>query len=68
MMAGVADDDNVAFAVLLYSYIIAREEVDEQQTDQLKPQPQRARRAAVRQFWVRPCSERRGEIYGHENS
>ena len=55
MMAGVAaDDDNVAFAVLLYSYIIAREEEDEQQTDQLQPQPQRARRAAVRQFWVRP--------------
>ena len=53
MMAGVADDDNVAFAVLLYSYIIAREEEDEQQTDQRQSQPQRARRAAVRQFWVR---------------
>ena len=45
MMAGVADDDNVAFAVLLYSYIIA----SEQQTDQLQLQPGRAR-----QFWVRP--------------
>ena len=32
---------------------IAREEEDEQQTDQLQPQPQRASRAAVRQFWVR---------------
>ena len=30
MMAGVVDDDNVAFAVLLYSYIITREEEDKQ--------------------------------------
>ena len=36
-MAGVADDDNVAFAVLLYSYFIARDEEDERQTDQLQP-------------------------------
>ena len=54
MMAGVEDDDNVTFAVLLYAYIIAREEEDEQQPDQPQPQPQRAMRAAVRQFWVRP--------------
>ena len=61
MMAGVAaDDDNVAFAVLLYSYIIAREEEDKQQTDQLQPQPQRARSAAVRQFWVRPWLREEG--------
>ena len=60
MMAGVADDDNVAFAVFLYSYIITREEEDEQQTDQLQPQPQRARRAAVRQFWVRPWLREEG--------
>lgn len=64
MMAGVVDDDNVAFAVLLYTYIIAREEEDEQQTDQLQSQPQRARRAAVRQFWVRPWlrEERRQQL------
>ena len=67
MMAGVADDDNVAFAVLLYSYIIAREEEDEQQTDQLQPQPQRARRAAVRQFWVRPwLREERRNLWARE--
>ena len=53
-MAGVEDDDNVTFTVLLYAYIIAREEEDEQQPDQPQPQKQRARRAAVRQFWVRP--------------
>ena len=68
MTVGVVDDDNLAFAVLLYSYIIAREEEDKQQTDQLQPQPQRARRAAVRQFGCDHGSERRGEIYGHENS
>ena len=64
MMAVVADDDNVAFAVLLDTYIIAREEKDEQQTDQLQSQPQRVRRAAVRQFWVRPWlrEERRQQL------
>ena len=67
MMAGVADDDNVAFAVLLYSYIIAREEEDEQRTDQLQPQPQRARRAAVRQFLVRPwLREERRNLWARE--
>ena len=52
------------FAVLLYAYIIAREEEDEQQPDQPQPQPQRARRAAVRQFWVRPwlTEERRQQL------
>ena len=51
-------------AVLLYAYIIAREEEDEQQTDQLQSQPQRARRDAVRQFWVRPWlrEERRQQL------
>ena len=64
MMAEVQDDDSVAFAVLLYTYIIAREEEDEQQTDQLQSQPQRARRAAVRQLWVRPwlIEERRQHL------
>ena len=64
MMAGVEDDDNVTFALLLYAYIIAREEEDEQQPDQPQPQPQRARRAAVRQFWVRPwlTEERRQQL------
>lgn len=32
MIAGVADDDNVPFVVLLYNYSIATEEEDEQQT------------------------------------
>ena len=63
MMAGVADDDNVAFAVLLYSYTIAREEED----DQLQPQPQRVRRAAVRQFWVQPwLREERRNLWARE--
>ena len=67
MMVGVADDDNVAFVVLLYSYIIAREEEDEQQTDLLQPQPQRARGAAVRQFWVRQwLREERRNLWARE--
>ena len=67
MMAGVADDDNVTFSLLLYSYIIAREEEDEQQTDQLQPQPQRASRAAVRQFWVRRwLREERRNLWARE--
>ncbi|KAJ3599237.1 hypothetical protein NHX12_033200 [Muraenolepis orangiensis] len=42
---------------------MAREEEDEQQTDQLPSQPQRARRAAVSQFWVRPwLGERRQQL------
>ena len=67
MMAGVADDDNVAFVVLLYNYIITREEEDEQQTDLLQPQPQRVRRAVVRQFWVRQwLREERRNIWARE--
>ena len=67
MMSGLADDDNVAFAVLLYSYIIVREEEDEQQTDQRQPQPQRARRAAARQFWVRSwLREERRNLWARE--
>ena len=64
MMAGVEDDDNVKFAVYLYAYIVAREEGDKQLPDQPPPQPQRAGKAAVRQFWVRPwlTEERRHQL------
>ena len=42
--------DSIIFAVNTHSYIIAREVVDNQQSDQLQTQSQRARRAAIRHF------------------
>lgn len=45
-MAGVEDDDNVTFAVLLYAHIIARGEEDKQQQPG-QPQPQAQRASSV---------------------
>jgi len=46
-MAAAHDDDNITFGVLFHAYITAVEEEENQ------PE-RRTRRAAVRQFWVRP--------------
>ena len=63
LMAFVEENDTVAFAVLLYAYIIAKEEEDER-PDQQQQQPARVRRTMVRQFWVRPwlTKERRQHL------
>ena len=54
MMAGTESENNATFALLMYAYITAKEEEDEQQPDQLQGQPQRVRRTVLRPVWVRP--------------
>ena len=48
---------------LQYAYIFAREEEDKQQPYQLPTQSQRARRAAVGQFYVTPLNLARRLLY-----
>ncbi|XP_061191561.1 putative nuclease HARBI1 [Saccostrea echinata] len=65
-MAEVEIDDNVVFAVLLCSYVIAMEEEEEQQINNVQPHQKRVKRAAHRQFWVRPwLTEGRRQQFGH---
>ena len=52
MMVLREDDDNMHLQYYCMLYVIVREEEYKQQPNQPQPQPQRAWRAAVRQFWV----------------
>ena len=59
---GAHDDDNIIFGVLFYAYITTVE-VEENQPER------RTRRAAVRQFWVRPwLTEVNRQQFGHFSS
>ena len=59
-MAGAHDDDIIG--LLCYAYITTVEEVE-------NPPERRTRRAAVRQFWVRPClTEVNRQQFGHFSS
>ena len=59
-MAGAHDDD-ITFGELCYAYITTVEEEENQ--------PERTRRAAVRQFWVRPwLTEVNRQQFGHFSS
>lgn len=61
-MAAAHDDDNITFGVLFHAYITAVEEEENQ------PE-RRTRRAAVRQFWVRPwLTEVNRQQFGHFSS
>ena len=62
MMAGVAIDDNVAFAILLYSYIIASRQTS------YNPNHEGPGELQSGSSGCDHGSEGRGEIYGHENS
>ena len=67
-MESVEENDAVTFAVLLYAYIIAKEEEDAR-PDQQQQQPARVRRTMVRQFWVRPwLTEERRQHLGQFSS
>ncbi|XP_062575295.1 putative nuclease HARBI1 [Saccostrea cucullata] len=58
--------DNVVFAVLLCSYVIASEEEEGQQIELVQLRQRRVRRAALRRFWVRPwLTEERRQQFGH---
>ena len=68
-MAGVENDDNATFALLMYAYITAVEEEDEQQQKELEAEPRRVRRAVNRQVWVQPwITEDRRQTLGQFSS
>ena len=68
-MAGVENDDNATFALLMYAYITAVEEEDEQQQEEREAEPRRVRRAVNRQVWVQPwITEDRRQTLGQFSS
>ena len=46
-MAEVENNGNVAFGIIMYAFVSAKEEEDVQQLEQLQPQPQRVRRTVI---------------------
>ena len=71
MMAGLVDDENVTFALLMFAYITTIEEEEEQLQE---PQPKKVRRAIIRRtitrpVWVQPwITEERRQTLGQYSS
>ena len=65
-MAGLVDDKDVTFAILMFAYITAIEEEEEQLQE---PQPKKVRRAITRPAWVQPwITEERRQTLGQCSS